>query len=192
MNFILKEGRKIVLVSFIIFVISYIFTDFSFYFLLVFLFFVFIFRNYERELEDYSDDVITSPADMTIIGIKADEDNNTIELICKKSIFSLNVLRAIVKSEKIECNLNKGLVFAGDNNAKYLSIKFNDKVTMCCINGFFTKNIIINKDIDLLKGNKFAFFLDGIIKIILPYDSRILVGLGDKVLANTKIAELGE
>lgn len=192
MNLILKEGRSIVLVSFIAFVVSYLISDLYFYFFLLFLFFVFIFRNYERELEDYSDDIVVSPADMTILDIKANEDKSNIELLCKKSVFSINSLRAILKSSKLDYKINKGLIYANDENAKYIEFNFNDKVSMICINGFFTKKVLVIKDNDLLKGNKFAFFMDGFIKIVLPYNSKILVGLGDKILANTKIAEIGE
>lgn len=194
MNLIANCGKRIILIAWIVFIIFTFIFSFSYLLFVILILLHLFYKRAEREILDDDVDIIVSPIDANVIGIDIDENNQTILLTLKKSCFNIldsSEIRSIIKTPILKIFSINGLKYNDDFYCNAKNIVFNEKLS--CIVKPSQYSVINIEDIaEARKGQRIGFLSSGIIEIKLPYNSTILVGLGDKILANSKLARLGD
>jgi phosphatidylserine decarboxylase len=172
-------------------------------FVFITLFIVWFFRNPERFFQD-EEKVLISPADGKIIKIEDVDVNGTLSGRFKKisifmNVFNVHVNRAPYsgKIEKIHyhegkflsANLDKASL---DNERNEVMIRIEDGrcIWMVQIAGLIARRIVcwVNVGESVKKGERFGLIRFGSrVDVYLPEDSRISVGLRDKVKAGQTV-----
>ncbi len=194
MNLIANCGKRIILIAWIVFIIFTFIFSFSYLLFAILILLHLFYKRVEREILDDDIDIIVSPIDANVVDIYIDESNQTILLTLKKSCFNIldsSEIRSIIKTTSLKVFSINGLKYSDDFYCNAKNIIFNEKLS--CIVKPSQYSVINIEDIaESRKGQRIGFLSSGIIEIKLPYNSTILVGLGDKILANSKLARLGD
>ena len=201
---ILKEGYPYIIVSFIAFLISLLF---SFPLIVqlglfgLFLFFVYFFRNPERIPEESGDGVIISPSDGTVISI-----TNAISPITKKdsikisirlSLFDVHVQRSPIEGEMSAREYIHGeFLYLSDEKASELNEQnrtlFENKNIQIVVNqiaGFVTRRIVSFRDLGPIHlAERYGMIMFGSqVDVYLPKNTVIKVTEFQKVKAGESL-----
>lgn len=195
MSLIANCGKRIILVAWIIFIFFTWIFSFSFLLFIVLIIVHLSYKSLEREVLDDDFNVVLSPIDAKVKNIEVDEEKKVILLTLIKTHIDIfadsQEIRSVIKTDELKVKNINGLKYSDDfySNASEL---FFDKNISCVFKPapYSIKNIYsLNK---ARKGQRIGFFSSGEVVVKLPYDSTILVGINDKILANSSIARLGE
>lgn len=195
MNLIANCGKRIILVAWIIFILFTWIFSFSCLLFVILVFLHLFYKRVEREITDDDINNIVSPIDAKVIEINIDEENQKIILTLDKTYCGLflnsSEIRSIIKSDNIQIHAINGLKYNDNFYSNATKIAFNEEISCIfkpakyCVKSIYSTN-------KALKGQRIGFFSVGLIDIALPYNSTLLVGVGDKILANSNIARIGE
>lgn len=206
MDLIAKEGRPFIAVAFIAFFVAFI-IDASFLITgILFLFLIFciwFFRDPERPCPGGNKDVLC-PADGQVVAIDHNQSDRFLEKpTVKVSIFmsplNVHVNRAPLAGKVEKIIYNPGKFFnAKEDKASLLNEQNalimrtdNDKlIVVNQIAGFIARRIVcrIGENTELDRGERFGMIRFGSrVDIHLPPDSKILVGIGERVYAGDTI-----
>lgn len=195
MKIVAHSGIKIILLAWLFLVLYSVVFSFSYILFFIVIFLHLVFKRSEREVIDVEEKFILAPVDAKVKEISIDENNKTISIVLKKSLLNIildsSEIRAIIKTNEAKEYKINGLKYSDDYfcNAKKLEFKSGISVIFKPAEFSLFKLDISNS---YRKGERIGIFSSGLIEIVLPYESRILVGVNDKILANSAIATIGE
>jgi len=201
---ILKEGYPYIIVSFLIFLISLIFSFpliFQLGFFILFLFFVYFFRNPERIPQDESDGVIISPSDGTIIlitdAVSPITKEESIKISIRLSIFDVHIQRSPIDGEmRAREYIHGEFLYLSDEKASELNeqnrVLFeNDKAKIVVnqIAGFITRRIVMFRDLGKINlAQRYGMIMFGSqVDVYVPKNTVIKVSEFQKVKAGESI-----
>lgn len=195
MNLIANCGKRIILVAWIIFILFTWIFSFSCLLFVILVFLHLFYKRVEREITDDDINNIVSPIDAKVIEINIDEENQKIILTLDKTYCGLflnsSEIRSVIKSDNIQIQAINGLKYNDNFYSNATKIAFNEEISCIFKPAKYCVKSIYNTN-KALKGQRIGFFSVGLIDIVLPYNSTLLVGVGDKILANSNIARIGE
>lgn len=195
MKIVARSGIKVVLLAWVFLVLYSVIFSFSYVLFIVVIFLHLVFKRSEREIIEVDENFILSPLDGKIKSIKIDEENKTISLILKKSLLNIilesSEIRAIIKTDDAKESKINGLEYRTDYFCNATRVEFKSGISVLFKPSKYSLfKLEFNKN--YRKGERIGIFSSGLVEISLPYDSRILVGVNDKILANQAIALIGE
>ena len=203
-DIILKEGYPYIIVSFLIFFISLLFSFsliFQLGFFILFVFFVYFFRNPERIPEDCSENAIISPSDGEVLAITEEVSPITkkeaIKISIKLSIFDVHIQRSPIKGEIaareyihgqfLSLNTPKASELNEQNRVLFKNEKCNIVVNQ--IAGFITRRIIMFRDLGRINlAERYGMIMFGSqVDIYLPKNTIIKVTEFQKLRAGENV-----
>ncbi len=201
---ILKEGYPYIIVSFLIFFISLLFSFsliFQLGFFILFIFFIYFFRNPERIPEDCSENAIISPSDGEVLAITEEVSPITkkeaIKISIKLSIFDVHIQRSPIKGEIaareyihgqfLSLNTPKASELNEQNRVLFKNEKCNIVVNQ--IAGFITRRIIMFRDLGRINlAERYGMIMFGSqVDIYLPKNTIIKVTEFQKLRAGENV-----
>lgn len=192
---IANSGKKVILIAWVIFILYILIFSFSYLLFAILIILHLLYKSPEREIIDDNNDIVLSPSDGKIIAINIDETNKELSVTLQKTYLSSLIfsseLRAPIKCENAQNIIKNGMKYNSNyfSNANY--IVFDKGIsTLIKPAKFSIKNIQLCSPIR--KGQRIGLLTSGLIELKLPYSSTLLVGIGDKILANNPIANIGE
>jgi phosphatidylserine decarboxylase len=191
-SFIISNGTKPIALVFAASVFAYVFVceTLGHVLLLITLLLMYIYRNPERDIKR-NDSEILSICDGTVNTIDVFENHTDIYI--NVSILDTHILRAPmdgdikIVSKRFGLNLNPNSFLATKLNES-LRLRF-ENLDIEFLSGFFNSKIHIDSQHNLIKGDKFGSFLNGIIKLRFEHNENIKlnVKIGDKLQAGKTI-----
>ena len=201
---ILKEGYPYIAVSFVVFLISLLFSFsliFQLGFFVLFLFFVYFFRNPERIPEDCSENAIISPSDGEVLSITERTcpitKKETIKISIRLSLFDVHIQRSPIKGEIaakeyihgqfLSLNAPKASEINEQNRVLFRNEKCDIVVNQ--IAGFITRRIIMFRDLGKINlAERYGMIMFGSqVDIYLPKNTVIKVTEFQKLKAGESI-----
>lgn len=192
---IASSGKKVILIALVIFILYTFIFSFSYLLFAILVILYLLYKSPEREINDDDAGVILSPADAKVLAINIDENNKELSVILKKShisaLYYSSELRAPIKCENIQNIVKNGMQYSKNYFSNANHIIFDKGISMLVKPARFSiKNF--NLQSSRKKGQRIGLLSSGLIELKLPYSSTLLVGVGDKILANSPIANIGE
>lgn len=197
---IAKEGWNQVVLAFVVFLLSFILSLMPWFFFVVFLGTLFIYRNPERIQEEAEDEFcIVTPIDSKVAEInkvQLSDGSEVLSVVLKKKILDVGIIRAPMALSLIDIEKRFGLflppnsrLFSALGETKTLTCKGKYATLKMVISaGRFSQRIAIFENLGILKaGQRLGFLNDGEITLLLPLETRIKVSLGDEVKAGVDI-----
>ena len=200
-HLIAKEGWKYIAFTGGLFLLALWFGIFTWFFLILLLLTVYLFRNPERIPAEDDPLAILSPIDGKICAIEKTkntlfDDHECLVVAIENSFFDVSLLRSpcglsIEKSER-----HHGLFLSSShphakvvNEQVLLTCKRRDHhLLMRCIAGMFSRKIELFKTRGPLKqGQRCGVLVDGRVELLLPKETRIKASLGDTMKAGESV-----
>ena len=188
-----KSAYAIVGFFAILFVLVWIFFAFSWFLFLLLLALLFIFRNSKNSIVCNDEKAILAPVSGTISkisNIKHKDLGECIELDIKNALYDEGVIRASSAMQIQAVKFRHGLF-----GSLFNSTKFSERVLILAhhqnknfglrINaGSLERGLVLFENFtDLKAGDELGFSLNSTISVLLPKDTRLLVGVGDELKA---------
>ncbi|TKX32053.1 phosphatidylserine decarboxylase [Campylobacter estrildidarum] len=202
MKYIAKEGYLSISLIIGLIIIFWILNSFSFILFFLLLLFLFIFRNPNRNLDCSDNKAILSPIDGKITKIDNifhKELGEIIEISITNSFYNVGTFYAPFAMNINEIKIRYGL-FLDDEIGKlnflkekiYIDATTNSsKIILEIYAGSLGRKLNLGFiSHDLKSGDKMGFLTNGILKLILPKNIRIQVGLGDEVRSGSLLGYL--
>ncbi len=201
---ILKEGYPYIAVSFIVFLISLLFSFsliFQLGFFVLFLFFVHFFRNPERIPEDCSEGVIISPSDGTVLSITEEispiAKKESIKISIRLSLFDVHIQRSPIKGKMNAREYIHGQFLylnvpkASEINEQNRVLFENEKCAVAVnqIAGFITRRIVMFRDLGKINlAERYGMIMFGSqVDVYLPKNTVVKVSEFQKVKAGESV-----
>lgn len=191
MKYVNKIGYKPLALLLALWLVVGVFWHFSWLLFLLFLFGIFIYKNPSRELACNDAKAILVPLDGELKAIKKimhQDLGECLELVIKNSLFSPGSIRASSALEIKDVKVRHGLfAFAGFSERIFLlcqmqEIQFGIRISP----GSLDRKIkIFDEKSEFEAGEELGFTLNGEVSLLLPKDTRLLVGLNDTLKANS-------
>ncbi|ACZ12775.1 phosphatidylserine decarboxylase [Sulfurospirillum deleyianum] len=195
---IAKEGWNHIVFTFMVFLLSYALSFFSWFFFFVLVVTIYIYRNPERIVEESDELTLLSPVDGTILKISKVDLKDGSEALCvviRKSIWDVGILRAPIGMEIIEVKNRFGLFISSGSS---LFSNLCERKTFTCKNKFTSFKIVVSAgrlsqsivffNKNAYKANeRFGFLREGEVALLLPLDVRIKVSLNHSVKAGESV-----
>ncbi len=201
---ILKEGYPYIIISFLAFLFSLVFS-FSLIveigLLILFLFFVYFFRNPERIPEDSTKGAVISPSDGTVISITDDispiTKQESIKISLRLNLLDVHIQRSPICGElKAREYIHGQFLYVSAEKASELNeqnrVLFengNIQIVVNQIAGFITRRIIMFKNLSKIKlGERYGMIMFGSqVDVYLPKNTIIKVSEFQKVKAGESL-----
>lgn len=199
--YIAKAGVKPVMITFIIFLLAFFFTQYSLYWFILFAFTFFVYLNPSKNIKDPDSRAILMPIAGKIIAIENleyEKLGKCVQITISNSCLQSGALRGL-KDTKITSIIHKKGLFLCPfmKAAKTLNERF---IYLCEANGhkfalkiqagILGRNLSFKRAEDITQGSELGFLLDGMVSILLPSNSRLCANIGDKVKALDLLAYL--
>lgn len=185
-----------------LFLLSLLFEIYEYFFGLLFLASVFIYRNPERMVEVSDDKAIFSPVDGKIISIKRTiyAGDEYLEVSIRNHLCDCGVLRSVanLKIDRIKKKNGLNLFSSSDaknllsNRVAYICSVINKKIVIKICSGVISRKIYYENLKELKAGARIGFIVDGKVSVLLPVDTTLKISTGDKIKACDLIGFLGE
>ncbi len=200
MNFsISKYSYTPLAVLFGLFIICFIFNGFSIVLFLLILFTLFLYRVSKSEPVCLDKKAILSPLDGNIVSIENVEHpdlGKCIELSIENSFYQQGSIRACTDMDIEEVKLRHGLFLGADSKFKRYSQRafmlsrnsFNQAFGLRIFAGYFDRSLKINDKSSFKAGDELAFSINSTLTLILPRETRLVVGVNDSVKASSLLA----
>lgn len=196
---IAKEGWNQIVFTFMVFLLSYALSFFSWIFFLIFIATLYSYRNPERIQEEDDGHCIVAPMDGIItdvskIGLR--DGSEALRVVIRKSFFDVGVLRSPLSMEVVDVKKRFGLFMASSSP---LFSRLADRKTFTCKNTFASIKIVISAGLwsqkitlfskigSFKSGERLGFLRDGEVALLLPLDTRVKVSLYDEVKAGMSV-----
>lgn len=194
-----REGWNQILLTLMIFILSYLISFLPWLFFSIFIFTLFLYRNPERIQEEEDELCFIAPIDgkvMEIGKVQLRDGSEVLKLVIKKTILDVGVIRAPMALSIVDIQKRFGLFLPsssplfrilGEHNILTCKGKFAQIVII--INaGVLSRRIELFKTLGILKSSeRFAYLADGQIVMLLPLDARVKVSINDDVKAGTSV-----
>ncbi len=201
---ILKEGYPYIGAGFLVFLLSLILTQSSFwhfFWFLVFAFFLYFFRNPERVPEDSSKGAIISPSDGEVIEIKEAiapiTNEKMLKISIRLSIFDVHVQRSPIDGQMSAREYIHGtFLMLNTPKASELNeqnrVLFENRINKVVVNqiaGFVTRRIVMFRDLGNVKlGERYSMIMFGSqVDLYVPLNATIKVTEFQKVKAGESL-----
>ena len=196
---IAKEGWNRIVFTFMIFLLSYALSFFSWIFFVILLGTLYGYRNPERIAEEDDERCLVSPMDGLITDISKislHDGSETLRIVIRKSFWNVGVLRAPLGMEVIDVKKRFGLFMASSSP---LFSRLSERNTFTCKSvfasikmvvstGHWSQKVTIFSKLGAFKtGERIGFIRDGEVALLLPLDTRVKVSLNDEVKAGMSI-----
>lgn len=196
MKFFAKSSYEILLFFGALVLVWWIFFGFSWLLFVLFLALCFLFRNTQRAVFCTDDKAIIAPVCGRITSISAVKHGDLgecVQLVIKNALYNEGIIRASSKMRIVEVKVRHGL-FGFD------MANFCERVLILAKNGDTNFGLRISggsleRKIGLYEGlgeleagEELGFSLNATLSLLLPKDTRLLVGIGDEI---TSCALLG-
>ncbi|PPB72749.1 phosphatidylserine decarboxylase [Campylobacter hyointestinalis] len=185
-----------------LFLLSLLFEIYEYFFGLLFLASIFIYRNPERMVEVSDDKAIFSPVDGKIISIKRTiyAGDEYLEVSIRNHLCDCGVLRSVANLKIDEIKKKNGLNLFSSSDAKnllsnrvaYICSVINKKIAIKICSGVISRKIHYENAKELKAGARIGFIVDGKVSVLLPVDTTLKISTGDKIKACDLIGFLGE
>ncbi len=173
----------------------------AFIFVVTFVLSLYLYRNLEREPQDYSEGVVIAPIDGEITEIKTLEDRVSVTL--KNELWDSHILRAPSNGKIIEADMTKGYAFfSGEyaqklNSRGSLKLKFKKhEILLEFFGKIFRDSLVVytkKNGTDIKIGSRLGVLLSGETRISLPLNTRLVVDIGSKVIGGeSAVAFIGK
>ncbi|WP_232294056.1 phosphatidylserine decarboxylase [Sulfurospirillum arsenophilum] len=196
---IAKEGWNQIVFTFMVFLLSYALSFFSWIFFLIFIATLYSYRNPERIQEEDDEHCIVAPMDGIItdvskIGLR--DGSEALRVVIRKSFFDVGVLRSPLSMEIVDVKKRFGLFMASSSP---LFSRLSDRKTFTCKSKFASIKMVISAGLWSQKitlfskigsfkaGERLGFLRDGEVALLLPLDTRVKVSLNDEVKAGMSV-----
>lgn len=195
---IAKEGWNHIVFTFMVFLLSYALSFFSWFFFLVLAGTVYLYRNPERIAEESDALTLLSPVDGKVSKISKIDLKDGSEVLCvviRKAIGDVGILRAPIGMEIVEIKNRFGLFIASSSPLFSLLC---ERKTFTCKNKFASFKMVVSagrlsQSIIFFNKNsynaneRFGFLREGEVALLLPLDVRIKVSLNHSVKAGESV-----
>ncbi|MBV5278107.1 MAG: phosphatidylserine decarboxylase [Campylobacteraceae bacterium] len=194
-----REGWNQILLTLMIFILSYVLSFLPWLFFLIFVFTLFIYRNPERIQEEEDELCFVAPIDGKVIEIgkvKLGDGSEVLKLVIKKTIFDVGVIRAPMALSIVDIKKRFGLFLPsasplfrilGEHSILTCKGKFA-RIVIIINAGVLSRTIELFKTLGALKSSeRFAYLADGQVVMLLPLDARVKVSINDDVKAGTSV-----
>lgn len=194
-----KEGWLYSALAFIVFLLAYTFSFFSFFFFVLCVGVLFSYRNPERIAEEDDERSLLAPMDGKITDISKislNDGSEALRIVIRKSFLDVGVLRAPIAMAIVNVKNRFGLFMA---SSSALFSPLSERTSLTCKNQFASIKLIISAGLwsqtmtvfhktgAFKSGERIGFLRDGEVALLLPLDTRVKVSLGDEVKAGTTI-----
>lgn len=194
---ITKFGFKPLIIILILGCISCLIGKFEWLFLILLILGVIFYRNPERETLDNDIRAVLSPIDGKIASISQVSKNN-IEIVIRKSLFGVGVLRAPCDLNDVKISKRHGLFLCNfikicdklNEQTNISAISINKQISINIVAGALSRHIGMCYFSSIFRSKRFGFIFDGSVSLILPSDSRIIKSVGDTIKATDLIGYL--
>lgn len=197
-----KYGYLSISIFGVLFLLSLLSEIYEYFFGLLFLASVFIYRNPERMVEVSDDKAIFSPVDGKIISIKRTiyAGDEYLEVSIRNHLCDCGVLRSVanLKIDRIKKKNGLNLFSSSDaknllsNRVAYICSVINKKIVIKICSGVISRKIYYENAKELKAGARIGFIVDGKVSVLLPVDTTLKISTGDKIKACDLIGFLGE
>lgn len=187
---IAKSSYGIVGFCAILFLLVWIFFAFSWFLFLALLALVFVCRNTKSTIVCTDEKAILAPVAGTIRkieSVKHEDLGDCIELSIQNALYNEGVIRANSKMQIQSVKFRHGLFCGAGKFAKFAERAFiiaknTDKTFALRISaGSFERKISLYESFgELSAGDELGFSLNSTLSLLLPKDTRLLVGVGDE------------
>jgi len=196
---IAKEGWNQIVFTFMVFLLSYALSFFTWIFFLIFIATLYSYRNPERIQEEDDGHCIVAPMDGVISDISKislRDGSEALRVVIRKSFFDVGVLRAPLSMEVVDVKKRFGLFMASSSplfsrlsDRKTFTCKSTDaSIKMVISAGLWSQKItLFSKTGSFKSGERLGFLRDGEVALLLPLDTRVKVSLNDEVKAGMSI-----
>ncbi|KAB0611820.1 phosphatidylserine decarboxylase [Campylobacter hyointestinalis] len=197
-----KYGYLSISIFGVLFLLSLLSEIYEYFFGLLFLASVFIYRNPERMVEVSDDKAIFSPVDGKIISIKRTiyAGDEYLEVSIRNHLCDCGVLRSVANLKIDRTKKKNGLNLFSSSDAKnllsnrvaYICSVINKKIVIKICSGVISRKIYYENSKELKAGARIGFIVDGKVSVLLPVDTTLKISTGDKIKACDLIGFLGE
>lgn len=196
MKFFAKSSYEILLFFGALVLVWWIFFGFSWLLFVLFLALCFLFRNTQKAVFCTDDKAIIAPVCGRITSISAVKHGDLgecVQLVIKNAFYNEGIIRASSKMRIVKVKVRHGLFGFDMANfcervlilAKNGDTNFGLRIS----GGSLERKIGLYEDLgELEAGEELGFSLNATISLLLPKDTRLLVGIGDEI---TSCALLG-
>lgn len=175
----------------ILFVLVWVFFAFSWFLFLLLLALIFICRNTRSKIVCTDEKAILAPVSGTINKIetvKHQDLGECIELNIKNALYNEGIIRASSAMHIQSVKFRHGLFSTSPNLARFsqrvliLATNGNSNFALRINAGFLERKLSLQESFGELKaGDELGFSLNSAVSLLLPKDTRLLVGMGDEV-----------
>ncbi len=196
---IAKEGWNRIVLAFMVFLLSYALSFFSWLFFAIFLGMLYGYRNPERIAEEDDARCIIAPLDGKITNISKislSDGSDVLRIVIRKSFWDVGILRAPIGMEVTDVKNRFGFFM---DSSSTLFDTLCERKTLTCKTAFSPLKIVISvgilgQKIDFFQktglfktSERIGFLRDGELALLVPLDTRVKVVLNNEVKAGVSI-----
>lgn len=189
MKFFAKSSYEILLFFGALVLVWWIFFGFSWLLFVLFLALCFLYRNTQRAVFCTDDKAIIAPVCGRITSISAVKHGDLgecVQLVIKNALYNEGIIRASSKMRIVEVKVRHGL-FGFDianfcERVLILAKNGNTNFGLRISGGSLERKIGLYEGLgELEAGEELGFSLNATLSLLLPKDTRLLVGIGDEI-----------
>ncbi|MCR8679250.1 MULTISPECIES: phosphatidylserine decarboxylase [Campylobacter] len=200
LGIISKYGYKCVLISGLIFILSWIFDIWFWLFAALFIATLWVYRNSERLPQSEEAKAILSPIDGIVESITKCNYNGQSysQIVIRNRIFDSGVLRAVCDVDELIIKKRSGLnIHSSDSNLNLLSNRVTimskkEDIIIRISTSAFSSKIYLENFTHMKSGRRIGFLKDGKVAVLMPLNTRISYSKGDKIKACNVIGYIDE